>query len=245
MPETITPTVDSAIEEALATPPKVEEKVAEVKAEKEPVEDSVSEEELTNARNIAKILKDPEQTKNFIEYLAKQAGLIKDESGASKKEVVEATVDELESALEDYPELRGKLVPALKKAIEKELEPVKAALNNAKKEQVSRELDAAWDSLVESTEGDFSKYEKEVVNLMDEVPYEKGSYKTYLKRLYTLASADDSTAAKKAKVVEKINNTAKGAKIASGETDPEKIEAGSKFPTIEEAIQLAAQGKKI
>ena len=244
MAEENTPTIEEAVNDATKseTAPAPEETKPESEVEKEP---EVSEEEIKQARNIVQILRDPEQSKNFVEYLAKQSGLIVEKGEATPKEAKEATIDALEDALSEYPELRSKLVPALKKAISDQLTETKATLQEIKKEGIKRELDSAWDAVTSETEGDFTKYEKAIIDLMDELPYSGGSYKTYLKRLYAVASSDDSSASRKIKIVEKINNSLKAPKVPSGETDSEKISLGSKLPTVEEAIAFAVQGKKI
>ena len=161
MAEATLPTADEAIEKAVEEAPKDAPKT-DAKKEVDEVEDKEEEEidplALREAQNIARLLKDSEQSVEFVRYLAKQAGLLEKEEGVTKKEAVQTTVDILKESLGDeYSFLADRFAPAieklLKSTVEREVGAVRESLLEREKQEVRTEFDRAWDKVSEDFDG--------------------------------------------------------------------------------------------
>ena len=226
--------------------PKVEE---ETPAKQEEKETEVEEEEVKEAEEALKIynlLKDPQQSKEIVRFLARQAGLeIKE--GESEKKATKAAVDVLvESLGEEYKFLAPKLLPGLKALINEEVIGIKQALMQGERQKLSQDYDSAWESLNEQTEGDFEKHGESIIKAMEEFPYSgKQPIKQYLGRLYKMVGGEKPTEKKVRSTFERIKRNAEESEPANSGAGDERVKNSSRLPTREESIAAALKGKSL
>lgn len=219
---------------------KSEEKKVEKAEEKEEVEDDLSQEEQVNARQLFKALKNPETANSVISILAQKAGLLI-KSGETKKEAVQTVTDVLKESLgEQYSFLADGIGKGIEKLLKNQEEKFKSQLTALQQEKLKDNFETAWDSLKGEID-DFEDMSPSIEKLIDEFPHNgKTSLKVYLKRLYNLAIQEKSEGKAVKRAIEKMQQGAKeGKKISSSGIDDSRVKEGSKFPSIEEAVQQA------
>lgn len=192
-----------------------EETEDEVETDDEPeteIETDLEEAELKEAKNLYKLLKDPETSKGVLEILAKKAGLL-GESGDSKKdttEKVESIQEILREALgKEMAWMADKLAPAIEKIVGKSESATNERLQAQQQEKITEQTNAAIERLAKETKGDSKKLEAQMSALAnkyqpgkDVKPYE------YLRGLYDMATSARTANKTKANVADKINRNA-------------------------------------
>jgi hypothetical protein len=176
-------------------------------------EDDLSEQELAEARNLYKALKDPGTRSLVLNDLAKAAGITPD---STKKEIKEAKKGIEQILKETLGEGYNFMIPTLSKALEQILESEReertASTQRVEAQVVQQQVDRALDRLARETKGDSRKVEARMVQLMNQFQASPDTdVYTYLQGIYNIATAGRSTKVATQKITEKINKNSKDA----------------------------------
>lgn len=235
-------------EEVLDPVEEVEELPEEVDGGDPPQEEqeTLSDAEQKEAKNLYKLLKDKSQQKNVIRVLAQQAGLLDAETKAEVKEAkkdLKALVKEKLGP--EYAFLSDKLGDMMEAVLQEERKTVTEHLTKVQSNEVERETSTALERLSRETKGESAKFEDRMIQLMDRIkPSDNLSVYEYLKDLYTLASAGKSTARASAQIADKIRRNSgnaaerlqsRGAAGAAGN----KVTPGPEKKGAREAVKFA------
>lgn len=163
-------------------------------------------------------------------------------------------VDILREAL--GPELEGladRLAPAIKQlvsnaansVVEQRVKPLEERSAQSEAAEAKRQYDAALDRLDGRHKG-WTKYKDKMVELDKKLTPQKGTtLDEYLDMLYHLASRDAQTGTKTKQIVKKINEAAQKSDDPGSGVPTSKVSSLPEDPTLEEAFELALQGKTI
>ncbi len=202
--------VETPAEEAAA-----EEESEESEEESAAAESDMSEQELTESKNLYKALKDPTTAAAVIAALAQQAGILpgkqeapltKKEETAAKREIKDIFAEALGK---EYGFLADKLGPAIEAVLEQERTESNRAFAEIQQSNVEREVIASYEQLSKETKGESKKFETRMAQLSEEIPIGNMNVKTYMQRLYTLASNERKSSPQK--VADQIRRNASDA----------------------------------
>ncbi len=217
----------------------------------EETSDDLSDDELTESKNLYKLLKDPKTAKAVVAALAAQNGLFpgKGEEPLTKKEETAAKreiKDILSEALGDeYKFLSDKLSKAFESVLEQERGEQNSRFAEIQRQNVEREVTANYERLAKETKGESKKFESRMAQLAEEIPIGSMDVRTYLDRLYTVASSEQRKVAPQ-KVADKIRRNAgdASARLKSGAVQVESPTIPDKKMNLDEAIQFAVNQQR-
>jgi len=203
-------------------------------------------EEVKEALNLFRGLKDPTKSTGILKYLATEAGLLgKDGDLTSKGE--KATDDKilktLEKHLGEYKWIAPKFAGALKELLDGQKEEMETKFGELSQRDQQREVNNAIGELAKEFK-DFKLYHPKIVKLMDEVTCgENTPPKVYLTKLYRLAKAEagdtkDGTSDKANRLKKNVQD-ATARLSSSGGKDDEHKKSSKSLPTRREAIEMA------
>lgn len=233
---------------------KVEEKKEPEEKEKKPT-DSEKAQQLWDA------LKDPERSGKVIEFLAKEAGILKEpetkkEVVEQKDEILELLKAELGDEFDVMSEYTKRLSKGIEKVLNKKLEEstreVKQSLEKTEVDKLTKEADAASKELADKY---FDKDElpsniqKDMEQLMTRYHPSPGqSVKDYLNELFQVVTSRNNiklTSKEDRKKTEKnhsdVSSRLNSGKGASGRGSPDNTEANSKIMSLSDAIKAAEE----
>lgn len=234
-------------------PPVKDEK--ETKVDDEPTDEEV--EELKQAKELLKTLKDPASRKILIQTLAEREGITAD---SSKKEIKVATKN-IKSIIkehlgEEYEILSDRLEKILSESFDlfdtDRVKPIKDNLSNKEIKEVQSIAEKAYDKVF-SEFSNSKSLEKAVEKLCDEIkPGKDQSPELYFRRLLKIAAEEGKVAllpvSTKENVVKnfneekrKINARDASSRLASEGADEGKVHGNPKSMNLNEAIEKAAQ----
>ena len=229
------PSLDNAIEEAAkeltaqadpgktpappveeATEESVEETPGET-SEEEPAEETadLSDQELLESKNLYKALKDPTTAAAVIAALAQQAGILpkaneapltKKEEAVAKREIKDIFAEALGK---EYGFLAERLTPAIEAVMQQERTEQEGRFAEIQQSNVEREVIASYEALAKETKGESKRFETRMAQLSEEIPIGNMNVKTYMQRLYTLASNERKSSPQK--VADQIRRNASDA----------------------------------
>jgi hypothetical protein len=255
MPEEAPPIIEEAeepVKEAEETPAEVEEAEEEAEEEEKAEEeepDKLSDEEVLNAKNLFKALKNPSTAKEIISVLARNAGLLE-----TKQDVHTAskTIQEVfkESLGPDFAFIAEKLAPAIEKVLLSQKEDYENRLREVRQQQLTAqtesEVEKALSKLNRVTKGESKKFEAAMTHLMDDIlPGNRTTTEDYIFKLYRIASSEQSEKRAKEKMTNKINRNANDVTSRLASAAPTDSTKGIKKISLDEAIKYAAQKHKI
>ena len=212
--------------------------------------------QITEAKALYKLLSDPATQKETLTILAQRAGIElggkPPETKKEEKAVIKKTVEILEEALgKDLAWLAPKLAGAFDKMREEDRATTQKELDKLSANQVTKEVDTAYETLARETKGESRKFESKMVGLADKLyPAPGMSVMEYVRHLYTIASASGEQKSAKQRLAEKIN---KNSKDAPGRIQDSSTAGGGKNNnanngrmSIKDAVRAAAakQGYK-
>lgn len=203
--ESITEAAEKHAPTAPETPVVVEEtkdeKVAEPEKTETPVED-LSDADLKAAKDLFKALKNPDQSKGVIEYLAKTAGLLnKAETVAEAEAVEDAMLTKVRKHLGEEnewltPRIAALLKDAIKDQVEEAVKDIREESVRAREEKATNDALVATQKLADKyPDVDEAMYAR-MMSEMENLKPGKLSIDDYFEKLYILAGG--SKAAKKA-----------------------------------------------
>lgn len=179
-------------------------------------DDDLNEDQLKEARILYKSLLDPQQRLNIVAALAAQSGLLTDKTPLKTEKQIEKVeqgiADIIKEALPEFPGLTDKLAPAIQKIIENEREARETEMQQVHLDRVQTEVDSELAVLARETKGESKKLENKMAALMQEVsPGPNVTVKSYIRTLYTLATAGSNRQKTTAQIADKINRNANNA----------------------------------
>lgn len=239
MPDEVITTTEEEVK-----PPAAEETSEPAKQETKEVDDGI---DVAAAKNLYKALSDPKTARPIIEALARQTGLITEDSTKAEKKEAKKTIQAVfKDALgEKFSFMADELGVAIDAVFNHFAAEQDAKINELASNEVKRETERAVEDAYKSL-SDFKKYEDRVFELMDELP--KGSNmktSTYLEKLYRVAKSEAEEAATKGKLTKKLKDNSEDAttRLSSSASDREAPTkpAPKASLSIEQAMELAAQ----
>ncbi len=235
-------------------------KTPEDKKEPEPKKQEEDPEELANALQLYKALKNPETSGQIVELIAKQGGFVKEvqkaETKAEVKEIAKDLGDLLKESLgTEFEFLADKLAPALKKYLTGEFEKQQADIRESLDNQERERLQNQSSKILTKISVDFFGEEalpdnvsQEMSRLMDKIPAQPDmSTKEYLELIFDTAKGRLGLTKVSAKDREKesrkeSNRTDAASRLASdrgAQRTGDAIEDVSKIKTRRQAIEAA------
>lgn len=210
------------------------------------IEVDASPEEINQALALMKNMTNPETQRQFVENMAQQLGIIQKETGASKTEIKNQTLDILNKHLgEENSYLSEQLAGAIDELLDiKVNKPLSQTKLEQKAQEVKTEVDRVYEKM-STAHSDFQALEPKIVELMAEIsPGPKATMESYLERLYNIAKGNSPVVDVKkeankqtAKTIAKITKNAKEtAKNVSSDVDEARVQKGSHRPTAREAV---------
>ncbi len=233
-----------------------EEQVEESQEETEevPEESDFSADEAVEAKNLYKALKNPQTAAAVVAALAQQAGLLpkagdapltKREEAAAKRETIDIVKDALGPEYSFLADKLGKIFDEVVQQTEQKSEQRFAEIQQS---NVEREVVASYEALAKETKGESKKFETRMAQLSEEIPIGNMNVKTYMQRLYTLASNERKSSPQK--VADQIRRNASDApaRLRSTAVPLSETAVPDKKMNLNESIAWAqsqlAKGKK-
>ena len=227
------------------------EETTEETEEPEPEADDMTEAEKVEAKNLYKLLKNPETSNLVLETLARKAGIISDtRPSTTTTEKVESMQEILRTALgQEFGFLADKLAPALEKIIGKSSQSSEARFQELEQQRIQNETNGAIERLTKETKGDSKKLENAMSALAEK--YQPGPNVNpydYIKGLYDMASSARRTQQVKSRTSDIINRNAANAadrlQPRGGSELPEKSGKKGIGAAIDRAWNELQKGKK-
>lgn len=213
--------------------------------DEEEKEDDLSDEDKKEQQEALQLYRNLTGSKgaDYLSQLAKTQGLELVGTKQEKKEVAKSIAETFKGHLgTDFEFFSEKIGAAMEEIINDRLLPeVESAKSTAVGNQVATHLKDIFE------EESIPTSEREAIQvLMDkmsiELPYGKGSLKTYIKRLYKVTMSEDSKSRKR---LERIRRNAEEDDGISADVPPTfRVVKGPKNPTLHDAIAAAARGEK-
>ncbi len=231
-----------------------QEEQEEAEQQEEILEEAdLSDSELIESKNLYKALKNPQTAQAVVAALAAQAGLLpkpgeapltKKEEAAAKRETIDIVKDALGPEYSFLADRLGKIFDEVVQQTEKKSEERFAEIQQS---NVEREVVASYEALAKETKGESKKFETRMAQLSEEIPIGNMNVKTYMQRLYTLASNERKSSPQK--VADQIRRNASDAPARLRSTAVPLTEVGvpDKKMNLNESIAWAqsqlAKGK--
>ena len=231
-----TPPVEDAIEES-----KVEKKAA-------PPVDADDADEIAQARNFYKLLKNPATAAQTIKVLANSYGIKISGDETPKQEVakiksIKALVKE--GLGDEYSFMSERLGDILENIFERERQGTESRIHEVATTQAVREAENAFEWLKGKYE-DADTYEDSIATLIDQIPIGKDtSAKEHLEMLYDIAKSRSTRKSSAKKLADKIkqNSSDPDLKLRNGKTRSvdEKSASKGRVMDLDESLSEAAK----
>ncbi len=224
-----------------------EEPTIEVEDKKAKPDEDVN--EIEQARNLYRLLKNPTSAKAIIRTLAEEHGLTFDKKDSPKAE--DKKVRTIKSLVKDqlgeeYGFLAEKLGNIFEEALASERENIETKFRDISLKSAEREATEAFDYL-QNKYDDAKNYENDIVALMEKIPNGEMSAKEYLETLYDVVKAKENRTKGTKKLAEKINRNSSDPEVKlSGKTRSGDVQVKStKGMSIDDALADAVASIKI
>ncbi len=239
------------------TPEPVAEEVVEETSEVEettPSEEEFSDEQLAESKTLYKALKGP-QANAIIAALAAQAGLLpkvgdqsltKSETASAKREIRDIVKDALGP---EYIFLQDKIGKIFDEVAAQQREETQEQFKALQLADTERQVVTATEKLAIETKGESKKFETRMAQLSEEIPIGDMNVKTYLQRLYAIATSERKASPQKiADQIRKNANDIPNRVRSTAAPIREGIEIPQGKMSIDKAVEWAVgqlqQGKK-
>jgi hypothetical protein len=177
--------------------------------------DELTADEIKEAQRLYKYLKNPEMRGPIVAALAEQSGILKNQPLETRKEVTKAEkgiAELIDEALPEYPGLSKKLGPVIEQIVQNERNERNAEMETIQQQNMEKEVVSELDSLARETKGESRKVESRMQQLMNDVqPGSNVTVKSYLRTLYTLATASGTQKKVSTEIADKIRRNANNA----------------------------------
>lgn len=229
-----------------------EEQQAEESSEETPEETAENEEEeisaadLKQAKELFKLLKDPQTATNTIRVLAQRTGLLDattvKEVKENKKELKDIVKEKLGP---EFAFLADKLSGVFESVLEEERATQNASVSRIEAANTEREVQSVLDKLARETKGESRKAESKMIELMSK--FTIGSNTTleeYLRGLHAQATAGRSSATVKGQMADKIRRNANDVSSrlngnTTGSGNKGTVEIPGKKMSLKESVNFA------
>lgn len=230
-----------------------EEETEETEESSETSEEDLSEEEAKESKELYKLLKNPDTRNAVLAALAAKAGILpkpgeeltKKEETAAKKEIK----DILKEALgNQYDFLSEKLAKGIEAILEQERSSHEEKLLALQRTNIEREVVSNYNRLARETKGESRKLEARMAELATEIPIGSMEVRTYINRLYSIASGEKKSSSTKPTDQIRKNSTDVSQRLKSGASPLSNVSIPDKKMSIDESIKWAQEqinkGKK-
>lgn len=156
--------------------------------------DELDPEQLAEAQNLYKALRNPQTAGPLVAALAQQAGLhlSAHPTEREEKKVTKGILDLVQEEFGDeYKFLAPKFAKALEKAFDLHTQTQEAKFEEVRAQQVENQVDVAFGKLARETKGDSKKLESRMVALSGEIPIGNQNVEKYVRRLYAIAASEN------------------------------------------------------
>lgn len=203
--------------------------------------DELSEEEVTQARNLFRALKDPKTSSSVVAALAQQAGILAPPTTKVEEKEQNKTIQALlqESLGKEYEFLAPKLAPALEGALHQLRVENESRLEEVRRAGIEAEVSSAFDRLARETKGDSRKVERLMTELSEKIPAGSMSPYEYLQVLYVQAQHERGLRSEQERNKRINRNANDAASRLSATASGSKSEVPSKKMNINQAVEFA------
>lgn len=236
---------DEKVETPEETPePETEESADGAEEEEEILSETgdLTEDEIKEARNLYKALKDPESAKAVITALAEKTGLSKVDSKAEVKEAKKSILDIFKNAMgPEFEFISIRLGAAVEEVLNIERKERQESFQKIEEQRVQSEVVSVFKELEKRTNGESKKLETKMMRIAEEIlPGPNTTVKQYVNQLYTLATSGKPVSNEK-KVIDKIkansNDTSGRLRATGGNTQQKAVPPGK--PSLSNAVDFA------
>jgi len=210
-------------------------------------ESDLTDDEVKEARDLYKALKNPETSKAVIAALAERTGLNKSETPKEVKAAKKGIQKIIEDALgDDFKFLADKLGPAITEVLNEEKEERNAQFQRIEAQKIEQEVVSVFEQLAKRTNGDSKKLESRMMKIAEEIlPGPNTTVKSYVNQLYTLATAGKSDVSNPKKVIDTIkknaNDTSGRLRAAAGGNADNKVDKPVGRMSLDESVKWALE----
>ena len=188
-----------------------EESTDEEEEESSGEADDISDDEIKEAKNLYKLLKDPSTNKDVLRVLAGKAGLLAAETPKEAAKATRKVADILKSKLGDKFDF---LTPMLAEALEEILQDVKAEnasqIGAVQQTQLNNDVQSAFAKLSSETKGASKNLESKMAALSEKFPPgENITVEEYVRGLYAMASSGAGKSTNAKQIADRINRNIK------------------------------------
>lgn len=209
--------------------------------------EELTEDQIKEAKTLYNLLLDPRQRKNIIAALAQDSGLLNEIPLKTEKQVEKAEksiADLIKEALPEFPGLTEKLGPVIEKIVQTERDQREQEAQAQHLISVENEVTNELNILARETKGSSRKVENKMAALMSEVqPGPNVSVKSYVRTLYTLATAGSTKQNVSAEISDKIRRNANNAadRLQTGGGRAPTNEMPTKKMNLNDSVNWAIQ----
>lgn len=185
----------------------------EGEAEDTPSDDEPTAEELKQATNLYKLLKNPATAQTVIRSLAEQNGLLntqtKTETTTAKKAIKDLVAEGLGPA---YAFLAPQLTSVIESVLGQEREERTTQISQLEHQQVEKDVESALSRLARDTKGESRKIESKMMGLMQKFQPGPGTtVEEYIRGIYAQATAGRTAKTTAAQMTDRIKRNANDA----------------------------------
>lgn len=220
----------------------VEEKSSDETPEDAQPSDELSEDEIVQARNLFRALKDPKTSNSVVAALAQQAGLLQQPATTKKEEISQKkeVIDFLREGLgKEYEFLADRLGPAIEKIVHQERLENESRLEQVRRAGIESEVASAFDRLARETKGESKKLEPLMTQLSEKIPAGSMAPLEYLRVLYVQAQHERGVRSEQERNRRINKNASDASSRLSATASGSRSEVPSKKMNINQAVEFA------
>lgn len=165
--------------------------------------DGLSDDEIVEAQNLYKLLKNPSTARGVAAALAEQTGLLNEyrqnpnPTRAETKDTKKAILDIFKESLgKEYDFLADRLSTAVEKTLAQERESNESRQLEIESQLIQQQIDVELATLNRETKGNSKALENRMAELAKEIPVGDMAHKTYIRRLYAVAASERGISSK-------------------------------------------------
>lgn len=248
------PESDKVVDEEL-----LDEEDEPLEENEEPLDEDLPANELIEAKNLYKALRNPAAAGPLIQALAQQMGMNLNPSSTKQevKAVKTNITEKLKVALGEFAFLADKIGPVLDSALDEQKAESQEIEQRLEVKQLQNESQRTLDRLAKETKGESRKFEARMVELMDRFhPAANQTTEDYIREVFQIVSRDKVRTQVTNKLADQINKNRKDvpSRIASSgsgarsdntrESPPEGKKLGTKGAVLFALSQMEKQAVK-
>lgn len=200
------------VEETPLEDPEDDENEEEIESDDEPEIEDLPADQLVEAKNLYKALRNPASAGPLIQALAQQMGMNLNQSSSRQevKEVKTNITEKLKVALGEFAFLAEKIGPVLDQALETQKAESQEIEQRLEVKQLQNESQRTLDRLAKETKGESRKFEAKMVELMDRFhPAANQTTEEYIREVFGIVTRDKVRTQVTNKIADQINKNRK------------------------------------